>query len=461
MNSVIDNSKPRYASAGPVAPVGADPNAPAPMVQQMVAQQQATNVFKGGNGVVGRFENNGAGTAGTEPHYASMNLPKPVVNGAGGAVGTAAEGQQAPQFQKDETKKDGGFFGWLGGLVKKRPGRRLAESDDEYDERMTRNNERIAVLADAIRHMGNIYFTSKGAAPQKFNSPIAGYEQGLQQRKAERKAQAAASADAAYKKATLQMKIDAANAERAYKAAVLGYKGRDADRADKQAENLRAYREGILGVQQGNLYLSEKRLGETQRHNRVTEGQGAARIAISQARLARGGKSGSSEGYTYATPYGRMSSAKKMTAQQQAMAWNEMKRLGMITPQKQKELDAALKGDAAGKTNATLADGIINRAVAYAMMDSSKRGDAFRKFFVDGLGYDEYRESNTPQRGVNTTGKKARTVVKTVSKAQAKKIREQRKGASPIRWQGAATTPTAQSKQASTSANDWSKYIDK
>lgn len=474
-----------------------DPTAPAPMVQQMVAQQQPLNVFQGGNGIMGRFENpiqsqnpttteNQPVTVGWTPQGQPVQqgsqaqqswqvMPSPqgqlVSTGLFTGPERLSEAQQGLMpFQKDSTQPDGGFFDWIGGLFKKRPNRHDGETDGEYDERMTRNNERIAVLADAIRHMGNIYNTSKGAPVQRFNNPVAAFEQGLQQRKAERKAKAAAEADAAYKNANLQLKKDAAEADRAYKTMALGYKDRAADRADQQAKDLAEYRKGILGIQQGNLELSAKRFGETQRHNRVTEGQSAARIAISQARAARGGSSGGRAGsgsgssYTFATPYGRLLSSKAMSAQQQAMAWNEMKRLGMITPKKQAELDSALKGNGTDNPNATMAKGIIDRAIAYGMMDASKKGDALRKFFIDGLGYDEYRESSTPQRGINTTGKRARMVTKTVSKAQAQKIREQRKGANPIRWQGAATKAASQKRQGnqgSTNSNDWSKYIDK
>lgn len=500
MSSVPYNNKPRYTSVGPIGPAGAAaPNAPAPLVQQMVAQQQQqqpANVFAGGNGIMGRFENPvpsptpQSGTAANMPATQTFeNQPatvgwtpqgQPVYQGSQAQQSwqttppvqeqppmgipyayqeQPSSVQQAPAFEKDETKKDGGFFGWLGGLTKKRPGRRAGESDDEYDERMTRNKERIAVLADAVRHMGNIYFTSKGATPQKFNSATDGYELGLKTRKAERKAKAAADADAAYKNANLQMKKDAADAERTYKAALLGYKGRDAERADFQAQSMDAYRKGQLG-------LSEAKFGETQRHNKVTEGQSAARIALSRARLARSGSSGgySAKGYQYATPYGRISSAKKMTSQQRAMVWDEMRRLGMITPQKQAELERAMKGDGTNRGSVSAANGIIDRAMAYGVMDASKRGDALRKFLVDGLGFGEYRESNTAQRGVNTQGKRVRTVTKTVSKAQAKKIREQRKGADPVRWQGAATKAAAkkaQGKQGSTNSNDWSQYIDR
>ena len=71
------------------------------------------------------------------------------------------------------------------------------------------------------------------------------------------------------------------------------------------------------------------------------------------------------------------------------------------------------------------------------------------------------RTSETAQRGVNTSGKKkVRYVTKTVSKSQAKQIREQRKGASPIRWQGSGSKPKTQSKPANKGkGTDWSQYV--
>ena len=375
----------------------------------------------------------------------------------------------APVFEKDDSQRDGGFFKWLGGLSKKRPGRREGESDDDYDERMTRNNMRIATLADAIRHMGNIYNTSKGAALQKFNSPTAEMQADLDKRKAERARKAAAEADAAYKNANLQIKMDAADADRAYKGQMLELKRSADKRADQNAKDLNEYRKGILGVQQGNLKLAGERLGETKRHNQATERLSASRLALAQSRAARGGSGsgakgsgGANGGYGYATPYGRLTSKKQLTPQQEAQAWNEMRNLGMITPQKQRELDFAMNGDGIEvKPSAERARKIIQGAISYGLLDASNKGESLRRMFKEGFGYADVRTSNEAKRGVNTTGKTVRHLIKTVSKSKANQIRAQRKGANPIKWQGSGSKPKTQAKVGTTKGKgtDWSQYV--
>lgn len=372
-------------------------------------------------------------------------------------------------FEKDDSQRDGGFFKWLGGLTKKRPGKREGESDDEYDERMTRNKMRMAVLADAIRHMGNIYYTSKGAPAQKFNNPVAELQAGLDKRKAERARKAAVEADSAYKNANLQIKMDAAAADRAYKGQMLDMKRQAGERAAQNAKDLKEYRDGILGVQQGNLKLAGDRLGETKRHNQASERLSASRLALAQAKAARSGAKGSggaNGGYGYATPYGRLTSKKQLTPQQEAQAWNEMRNLGMITPQKQRELDLAMNGYTASdgtvvKPNSAQVRKIIQGAIGYGLLDASSRGESLRKTFRDGFGYADVRTSDKAKRGVNTSGRKVGYVTKRVSKSEAKQIRGQRKGANPINWQGSGGKTKAPSTKgtAKGKGTDWSKYV--
>lgn len=458
----------------------------APQQQNVVQPQQPVNVFSGGSGQPTTFENmpvtvgwtptgkpvyegskaqqswqttNPRELEGSMPSYASLGLSKPL------GAGDVSNGQ--PLFQKDDSKRDGGFFGWLGGLVKNRPGRRPGESDDEYDERMTRNNMRIATLADAIRHMGNIYNTMKGGPAQHFNSPASAYfEQGLMQRKAERQAKATAEAAAAYKDALLRLKMDAANTDKNYKAMDLKLKKDAARRADESAKALDEYRKDTLGIQAGNLQLSEKRFGETVRHNKAQEGIEAARVALARARAASGGDGGGP--YKISTPYGNMSGKKALSPQQESMAWNEMQRLGMITPKKQAELNRALYGfkyeengtEKHAKPNTAAASSIIQRAISYGMMDTSNKGDALRKFFTEGFGFRDNRTSSKAMRGVNTNGKKVTTVYKKVSKAEAQKIRASRNN-NPINWQGSGGKGAAQggSSGGASTTTDWSKYV--
>lgn len=429
------------------------------------------NAFAG-NGIVGRFGSAGQ-LSGSMPTAMALNGQKPL--GVGGSTANVPVVQNAPSFQKDDTKKDGGFFGWLGGLIKKRPGIRSGESADEYDERMTRNKMRIATLADAIRHMGNIYNTSKGAPLQRFNNPVEGLQSGLQQRKNERARQAAAEADAAYKDANLRMKQASADADRAYKAANLGYKAAAEERAKAKAEtDERRWQQQFDYMQKKDKDDREYR----KKRDGVKDNQWLAnyKLAWYRANKAHGGGSGSGSGsgssggvgggYGYATPYGRLASKKQLTAQQEAQAWAEMRNLGMITPQKQRKLDLAMNGYTASdgtvvKPNATQARKVIQDAISYGLLDSSGKGESLRKTFRDGFGYTDVRTSATAQRGVNTSGKKkVRYVTKTVSKSQAKQIREQRKGANPIRWQGSGNKPKAQSKPTNKGrGTDWSQYV--
>lgn len=185
-------------------------------------------------------------------------------------------------FEKDDSQRDGGFFKWLGGLSKKRPGRREGESDDDYDERMTRNNMRIATLADAIRHMGNIYNTSKGAALQKFNNPTAEMQADLDKRKAERARNVAAEADAAYKNANLQIKMDAADADRAYKNLALGIR----EKAQKLAEDRFGHQKG---KDEHNAKLADDKFAYKKEQDKIKNGQTDRRIAISAKRAAKSG----------------------------------------------------------------------------------------------------------------------------------------------------------------------------
>lgn len=450
MNTVLDDKEKREG-------VVTQPGVVAPDV--LAQPQQPANVFSGKRPTT--FENMPVNEGSNVQQSWQTSNPRELEGSMPSSYALnskplGVEAPSAPVFEKDDSQRDGGFFKWLGGLSKKRPGRREGESDDDYDERMTRNNMRIATLADAIRHMGNIYNTSKGAALQKFNSPTAEMQADLDKRKAERARKAAAEADRAYKGQMVELKKSADK------------------RADQNAKDLKAYRDGLLGVQEGNLKLAGERLGETKRHNQATERLSASRLALAQSRAARGGSGsgakgsgGANGGYGYATPYGRLASKNQLTPQQEAQAWNEMRNLGMITPQKQRELDRAMNGyeGSDGKMVSPSSDRarqIIQGAISYGLLDASSRGESLRKAFRDGFGYTDVRTSGTAQRGVNTSGKKkVRNVTKTVSKSQAKQIREQRKGASPIRWQGSGSKPKTQAKGGTSTGKgtNWSQYV--
>lgn len=219
--------------------------------------------------------------------------------------GTAAsQKQEAPAFQSDPSKKDGGFFGWLGSLIpKKRPGMREGETSEEYDRRRTRNMEMMTTLADAMRHMGNIVNTSKGAPLQQFNDPTAMMEQGYQTRKAQRQKEAALDADAAYKQANLSLKERAANAQNAYRELLLGMR----DRSNQLARDKFDYRQGKdAAAAQYKQQKDQRDFEYKQQRDKAKDEQTNRRLSISQYNAThkgsgrgRSGKGGSGSGGKY------------------------------------------------------------------------------------------------------------------------------------------------------------------
>lgn len=217
--------------------------------------------------------------------------------------GSAAQQRQVPEFQADPSQRDGGFFGWLGKLIpKSRPGMREGETPDEYDRRITTNRERFAAFADAIRHMGNIVNTSKGAPLQVFNDPTAMLEQGYQNRKAKRQKQDAIDVDAAYKQANLDLKSAAARADQAYKLYLAGLRGDNAQLAKDKFE----YRKGKdAATAQYKQEKDQRDFEYKQGRDRAKDEQTNRRLNISQynathkgsGRGRSGGRGGSSAKY--------------------------------------------------------------------------------------------------------------------------------------------------------------------
>lgn len=213
--------------------------------------------------------------------------------------------QQVPEFEADPKQRDGGFFSWLGKVMpKSRPGMREGETPDEYDRRITTNRENIAAFADALRHMGNIINTSKGAPLQVFNDPTAMMEQGYQNRKAQRQKQAALDADAAYKQADLDIKSAAAKANQVYREYLLGLRGEGNQLAKDKFE----YRKGKdAAATQYKKDKDDRDFEYKKGRDKVKDEQTNRRLDISQYNAThkgrggggRSGRSGSGSGAKY------------------------------------------------------------------------------------------------------------------------------------------------------------------
>lgn len=276
--------------------------APNGQIPAVAPQPASMNFFQPNGGAVGKYEAPAVQPqpaqpvqpvqTGEAPVTDFTNMPQqptgwnadgtPSYDSLSSALSGTAESQkqEAPTFQSDPSKKDGGFFGWLGSLIpKKRLGMREGETPDEYDRRRTRNMEMMTTLADAMRHIGNIVNTSKGAPLQQFNDPTAMMEQGYQNRKAQRQKQAALDADAAYKQANLSLKERAANAQNAYRELLLGMRNQN----NQLARDKFDYRKGKDDAAAQYKQQKDQRDFEyKQGRDKVKDEQTNRRLSISQ-----------------------------------------------------------------------------------------------------------------------------------------------------------------------------------
>lgn len=301
--------------------------APNGQIPAVAPQPASMNFFQPNGGAVGKYEAPAVQPqpaqpvqpvqTGEAPVTDFTNMPQqptgwnadgtPNYDSLSSALSGTAESQkqEAPAFQSDPSKKDGGFFGWLGSLIpKKRPGMREGETPEEYDRRRTRNMEMMTTLADAMRHMGNIVNTSKGAPLQQFNDPTAMMEQGYQTRKAQRQKEAALDADAAYKQANLSLKERAANAQNAYRELLLGMR----DKNNQLARDKFYYRQGKDAAADQYKKDKDNRDFEYKKgRDKVKDEQARQRLAIQQYNAThkgrggggRSGRSGSGSGAKY------------------------------------------------------------------------------------------------------------------------------------------------------------------
>lgn len=301
--------------------------APSGQTPAVAPKPMNMNVFQQNGGVTGKLEAPAVQTQQAQPAASSVQTPylgdaaektqqpptgwkadgTPSYDALSSALSgyQTAQSKQVPEFQADPSQRDGGFFGWLGKLIpKSRPGMREGETPDEYDRRITTNRERIAAFADAIRHMGNIVNTSKGAPLQVFNDPTAMIEEGYQKRKVQRQKQDAIDADAAYKQANLDLKSAAARSDQAYKLYLAGIRGDNAQLAKDKFE----YRKGKDAATAQYKQEKDKRDFEyKQGRDKVKDEQAMQRLAIQQYNAThkgrggggRSGKSGSGSGAKY------------------------------------------------------------------------------------------------------------------------------------------------------------------
>ena len=159
----------------------------------------------------------------------------------------------------------------------------LAPSEEE--KKLYKNNEskkRLLLLSDALRHLGNIYNTTRGATPQQFNSPVVEQEQQYLRKRNEIRAQRAA----ALKGAMDQAKLDA---DQNYKNSMLGMRAAELERQRANDDWNRQFNLGKFAYNQekdkNDLALKLAAQGETQRHNKAAEGLRAKGLGLESQRI--------------------------------------------------------------------------------------------------------------------------------------------------------------------------------
>lgn len=305
--------------------------------------------------------------------------------------GSVAQQSQVPEFQADPSQRDGGFFGWLGKLIpKSRPGMREGETPDEYDRRITTNRELIAAFADAVRHMGNIVNTSKGAPLQVFNDPTTMMEEAYQKRKTKREKQAALDADAAYKQANLDLKSAAARADNVYKEYLMGLRGDNAQLAKDKFE----YRKGKDAAAAQYRQAKDQRDFEyKQGRDRAKDEQTNRRLSISQYNAThkgsgrgRSGGGGSSAKYVTWDAEGRPHYASNKTMYEANEAYYNGNTSGNSSTSSSKEVSNT-DGSTTRTTNRQSGSSVAQRAGAQRRQrEEARKRAAAKKSAAKGSG---------------------------------------------------------------------------
>lgn len=158
-----------------------------------------------------------------------------------------------------------------------------SDAEEEPYKKKNESKKKLLALADALRHIGNLFYVNKGATPQQFNSPVLMQEQRYQQEKAEREKKRALQTKTAMDKAKM-------DADAAYKDAVLGMKQNDFMRNVYNDNRRYGLDKDKFAWQKDkdtqSLGFKKQGLEETVRHNKANEAQGRERNAIARQRLA-------------------------------------------------------------------------------------------------------------------------------------------------------------------------------
>lgn len=359
------------------------------------------------------------------------------------------------------------------------------KTEEDYSKE-NETTKRILAIGNALRHIGNIVNTSKGGPVQIFNDPVALQQAKYDKEKAERVANAQREAQMERQRMQDAMNLEKLNMDKAMNEFKINMGTAEAKRkADKDANYLKLaqdkakfdedYKNRSLAsddaYKQGLLNQGDKRLAETARHNRATEGLSSQRLAVSWYNATHkgkggGGGSGSGRGSgggrkgkaIIATSKGYLAGKTDLNSTQYKQLWSYLVSHGHITKAKQAEYMAAL--------NPSQQMDIIKKAVGWAAMnDRTQRGDAFRKVLHDHFGLWESDANGneigtvtpkaTPKAQPKATHKVTpKATSKVTPKVQAKAPTPSRKLTGPVRPTAKVAPKAAPKRKSRQSAAD-------
>lgn len=230
--------------------------------------------------------------------------------------GTLSQLEQAFRYGRqwpgsDKIKTDGGAIGWLADSM----GHYTTPEEEERYRKRARNKAAILAVGDALRHIGNIYYTSQYAMPQQYNQPVTDAMTKYVAEKANRD-------NVNYRLEKIQREAEKIKADADFKNRQLA---NQADYNKGRLEEATRHNKANEGVAQGrvdetvrhnkeNEGIARGRAEETARHNSVTERQGAQRIAIQKGNAdetrrhhavmeSRGSSTGGGRGGRKTEPY--------------------------------------------------------------------------------------------------------------------------------------------------------------
>lgn len=258
---------------------------------------------------------------------------------------------------KDATAPDGGFFSWAGRTY-------TSPQQEQQYRKQSRARMGIMAVADALRHLGNIYHTTKYAPSQQFNKPVEQEYAMYRAQKAERDkdnyaiqqqqlAQAKWEADQAYKQATLDWRNKTFDYNKEKDQRNFDYnKEKDQRNFDFNKEKF-----GWQKDKDSRDFEEKKRMNDnTIRHQGVMEAQGQQGLAIRWANLQEtkaqhawtrqhGGAGGDGKQKVFFTgTYGSVSRNQGMSLDESVNMVNNLHRMGWVTDKKYNEFMSAIQG---------------------------------------------------------------------------------------------------------------------